>query len=80
VMADIDQCDIGGVADTIGELLRADGVTRGKTRRMIVPLITSALIGEGRCFTRGGQIVRIKAFKNNGAATAPWLLRRDTLD
>lgn len=80
VMDDIDQCEINGVFGTIGELLRADGVTKAKARNVLVPLITSALIGEGRCFTRGGQIVRIKAFKNGGSATAPWLLRRDTLD
>ncbi len=76
-IGDFDECQLASFREPIGERLRQAGLTDAKTRSIVTGVITSALIGDGVEFERGGHIVRLRAFKKSGAETAPWLLARE---
>ncbi|GLQ82609.1 hypothetical protein GCM10007881_61320 [Mesorhizobium huakuii] len=76
-MGDFDECELPGLLDPVGEKLRQDNLTTAKHRPAITGLVSAALLGAGVAFERGGQTVRVRAFKKGDYATAPWMLRRE---
>lgn len=77
VMGSFDECELPGIWETVAEKLRQERITDAKTRPTVTGLITSALLGDGQTFSRGGQNVRLCVFKKKESSTAPWFVRRE---
>lgn len=77
IMGEFDECELPGIIETVAEKLRQDGLTTAKRRPAITSLVSASLHGGGKSIERGGQIVRIRAFKKAGHSTAPWFLSRE---
>ncbi|MBZ9889465.1 helicase RepA family protein [Mesorhizobium sp. BR1-1-3] len=77
IMGEFDECELPGIIETVAEKLRQDGLTTAKHRPAITGLVSTSLHGDGKSIERGGQTVRIRAFKKAGHSTAPWFLSRE---
>ena len=75
-MGDLDECELAGILETVGEQLRQAGLTTAKNRASLTGFVTAVLIGKGQLIERNGQIVRVLARKKAGGSTAPWFVCR----
>ncbi|WP_292600482.1 AAA family ATPase [Mesorhizobium sp.] len=77
IMGEFDECELPGIIEAVAERLRQEGLTTAKHRPAITGLVSTSLLGDGKSIERGGQTVRLRAFKKAGHSTAPWFLSRE---
>jgi hypothetical protein len=66
------EVNIAAVWEEIGSELVKAGVTKSRTRHVIVDNVKVALGGDGQVIEHDGQLVRLRALRNGIGEKAPW--------